>query len=365
MKWEALGEITLLIADTDLFNRKLITTLLAKIPTIKIIETGSSKETLEILDNEKIDMVLLDYNMQLENREETLTAIRKEEKHDYIPVVMITTDEGEEKKLYANGANDVLFKPLKLTKLEEIIYKHIQKKQYRENYKNLYHKSDPNDLNCSNKTYTLKAVEDSQKEIFYGIAMLYSKKYNSINSKVIATIAREYAFVLGYDEDMADNIYYATLIRDIGSLAITKSIRQDYKFSTKDKEHYNHTMLMGYQVVNNSIETNFIKVAKAIISQRKEEYDGSGVPHQLKGDQISPFATIVAISETFHALLSPRAYRVKESYTTRETYRILEQESNRRFKASMVKSFLEYFDSFVQLREKLLRQNTLNYSLEV
>ncbi|MBU1668557.1 response regulator [bacterium] len=364
MKWEALGEVTLLIADTDLLNRKLITSLLAKIPTIKIIETENSNETLELLDNEKIDMVLLDYHMQHENQEETLKAIKKEDKYEYIPVVMITTDEREKKNLYANGANDILIKPLKLTHLEAIIYKHIEKKQYRENYKNMYWEIDTKDLHSSDETYTLKAIEDSQKEIFYGMAMLYSKKYNSANSKIIANIAKEYALVLGYDENVANNIYYATMIRDIGSLAITKNVRQDYRFTKKDKEHYNHSMLMGYQVVNNSIETNFITIAKAVISQRKEAYDGSGIPHQLKADKISPFATIVAISETFHALLSPRAYRVKESYTTQETYRILEQESNRKFKASMVSSFLEHFDNFIQLREKSLRQHALNYSLE-
>lgn len=364
MKWESLGEITLLIADTDALNRKLIIALLAKIPTIKIIETENSHETLELLDNEKIDIVLLDYHMQHENQEETLKAIKKEAKYEYIPVIMITTDEQEEKHLYANGANDVLLKPLKITRLESIIYKHIETKQYRENYKTMYHQIDAKHLNTTNENYGLKAIENSQKEIFYGMAMLYNKKYNSSNSKVVANIAKKYALILGYNEEIANNIYAATMIRDIGSLAITKHVRQDHKFSKKDKEYYNHTMLMGYQVVNNSIETNFIKIAKAIIAQRKEAYDGSGIPHQLKADKISPFATIVAISETFHALLSPRAYRVQESYSVQETYRILEQESNRKFKASMIQSFLEHFDYFVQLREKSLRQNALNYSVE-
>lgn len=367
MKWEALGEVTLLIADTDFFNRKLIKTLLAKIPTIKTIETVTAIETLEILNHEKIDMVLLDYNMQTSNQEETLKAIKKEEKYEYIPVVMITTDDQAEKSLYANGANDIVIKPLKLAKLESIIFKHIEKKQYRENYRNMHPTANSKDSQDSNNipnTYSLQAIEDSQKEIFYGIAMLYSKKYNSANSKIIANIAKEYALILGYDKEMASNIYYATMIRDIGSLAISKTMRQDHRFTEQDKEHYNHSMLMGYQVVNNSIETNFIKIAKEIISQRKESYDGSGIPHQLKGNQISPSATIVAIAETFHALLSPRAYRQQESYSTEETHRILQQESNRKFKASMVNSFLEHFEEFVSLRERLLRQNTLNYSLE-
>lgn len=364
MQWEALGEITLLVADTDALNRKLITSLLAKVPTIKIIETENAKETMELLENEKIDMVLLDYHMQHENREETLKSIKKETKYDYIPIIMITTDDGESKNLYANGANDILCKPLKLTKLESTIYKHIEKKQYREHYKSLYSSENTNNLYSTEENYNLKAIEDSQKEIFYGMAMLYSKKYNSANSKVIANIAKEYALVLGYDEEVANNVYYATMIRDIGSLAMTKNIRQDYRFSQKDKELYNHSMLMGYQVVNNSIETNFIKIAKVVIAQRKESYDGSGIPHQLKGDKISPFATIVAVSETFHALLSPRPYRQKETYTPEETYRILAQESNRKFQADMITRFLEHFDNFVQLREKYIRQNALNYSQE-
>jgi len=45
------------------------------------------------------------------------------------------------------------------------------------------------------------------------------------------------------------------------------------------------------------------------IAQKQEHLDGSGYPNGLKGDGISLTARILAVSNAFVALLSPRAYR--------------------------------------------------------
>jgi PAS domain S-box-containing protein len=45
------------------------------------------------------------------------------------------------------------------------------------------------------------------------------------------------------------------------------------------------------------------------IAQKQEHLDGSGYPNGLKGDEILLTARILAVSNTFVALLSPRAYR--------------------------------------------------------
>ena len=44
------------------------------------------------------------------------------------------------------------------------------------------------------------------------------------------------------------------------------------------------------------------------VTQHHERWDGSGYPEGRKGEEISLFARIIALADTFHALLSKRPH---------------------------------------------------------
>jgi len=117
-----LNDVTLLVAEDDTFNRKLINAMLSKNKKIKIIEVEDGKEALKILDTKEIDALLLDIHMPNMNGFETLEHIRQHEHHNNLPVIVITSDEIEKKKSFSLGANDFLSKPFKLNELEEKVY---------------------------------------------------------------------------------------------------------------------------------------------------------------------------------------------------------------------------------------------------
>jgi len=92
--------------------------------------------------------------------------------------------------------------------------------------------------------------------------------------------------------------------------------------------------------------------------QHREHFDGSGFPKQRQSQQIHNLAYIVAIVETFMALLSNENYINKKRHTPEETYEIINQQMGQRFHPKIAQLFLEHFNYFIQLREKLL--NTLH-----
>ena len=47
-----------------------------------------------------------------------------------------------------------------------------------------------------------------------------------------------------------------------------------------------------------------------IVKYHHERYDGSGYPEGLKGEEIPIGARIIALADTFDAMLSTRAYRL-------------------------------------------------------
>ena len=371
MKWNLLGNINLLIVDDDPFNRQLVINLLGKRENIHFIEAENGKEALEALEKHNIDMVLLDLHMPVMDGYETLKAIKHEEKYNFIPVAIVTTDEEEMNRLYSLGADDFISKPFKLSELESRIYAHIEKGQYRKKYNELSeHKIQKTLIESkekvpeskkeieTQKSYDLDSIEKSQKEIFYSMAKILSSKNKNLNDiQIVALLSKALSLLVGYDKKQANSIYHATLIREIGGLSINEKIPLLYNFSDLDRETYTTSILAGYQLLNSAIETNFIKVAKTVILQSKEHFDGSGFPKQKKENEIHNVAYIVSISETFNALLSQKSYLNNKLHTADETYKVLESNIGQRFHPKITKLFLNHFEYFIELRKKIVKQN--------
>ena len=371
MKWNLLGNINLLIVDDDPFNRQLVINLLGKRKNIDFIEAENGEEALEVLEKHNIDMVLLDLHMPVMDGYETLQAIKHEEKYNFIPVAIVTTDEEEMNKLYSLGADDFISKPFKLSELESRIYAHIEKGRYRKKYNELSKNKIQTTLVESKekvseskkeidtqKSYDLDSIEKSQKEIFYSMAKILSSKNKNLNDiQIVALLSKALSLLMGYDKEQANTIYHATLIREIGGLSLNEKIPLLYSFSDLGKETYTDSILAGYQLLSSAVETNFIKVAKTVILQSKEHFDGSGFPKQKKEKEIHNVAYIVSLIETFNALLSQESYLNHKIHTPQETYEILKANSSQRFHPKITKLFLNHFEYFIELREKIVKQN--------
>ncbi|SFV71428.1 DNA-binding response regulator KdpE [hydrothermal vent metagenome] len=374
MKWSPLGNIDLLIVDDDPFNRQLVVSLLEKIENIHFIEAENGKEALEVLEKHNIDMVLLDLHMPIMDGYETLKLIKHESKYDFTPVLIVTTDEQEMNRLYSLGADDFISKPFKLSELESRIYAHIEKAQYRKKYNELSQnkiqktlieskeqeeKQKPIDKKVSKEAqYDLEFIEKSQKEIFYSMAKILGYKNKNLDdTKIVAMLAKALSLLIGYDREKANIIYNATLIRQIGSFSINENIPLAYNFSELAKKRYKESIFTGYQLLSSAIETNFIKIAQTVILQSKEHFDGSGFPKQRKENEIHNIAYIVSLVETFNALLSQNSYLNHKIHTPQETYEILKADSGKRFHPKITKLFLNHFEYFIGLREKIIKQN--------
>ena len=374
MKWESLGVIKLLIVDDDSFNRQLVISLLAPVSTISFVEAEDGEEALSILKQKKIDMVLLDLHMPKMDGYETLRAIKQESKYDLMPVAIVTTDEQEMNTLYALGADDFISKPFKLSELESRIYAHIEKKQYRQKYQELSQNKikktvieseettvedeDTAPQKCVEKTenYTLEVIEASQKKFFSSMAKLLAhrtKNHEEIQS--VALLSKALSLLLGYDKDIANTIYNATLIREIGKLSLEKSISLSFSFSEEEQKIHQQTILSAYKLFSSSIETDFIKVAKIVVLQSYEHYNGEGFPKQHKEQEIHNIAYIVSLVASFNALLSQKEYLNQKIHTTKETYEILQNESGKRFHPKITKLFLMHFEYFTELRNKIIK----------
>jgi len=127
------------------------------------------------------------------------------------------------------------------------------------------------------------------------------------HSNRVAQIATAIGTTLGISGVQLENLRRASLLHDVGSLAISNHVTDKAGPLTPQERRYvqMHSEL-GARFVSKWRDCKDMAV---IIEQHHERLDGSGYPRGLSGDDIGLEARIVAVAETYVALTSNRAHR--------------------------------------------------------
>ncbi|ABP66435.1 response regulator receiver protein [Caldicellulosiruptor saccharolyticus DSM 8903] len=112
----------ILVVDDSPVVKKIVTTTLVK-KGFEVREALDGVAALEVLLNEKIDLVITDLNMPKMDGLQLTREIRKNPAYKRIPVIMLTTNPSEEQKALEAGANLYLKKPV----TSEELISHVQK----------------------------------------------------------------------------------------------------------------------------------------------------------------------------------------------------------------------------------------------
>lgn len=128
---------------------------------------------------------------------------------------------------------------------------------------------------------------------------------HSVNCAVLATLM---AAKLDFNSSSLKNIALGALLHDLGMAAVPARIIEKEGALTRDeygtvKKH----PVYGYELFRKSSLFN-LESADAII-QHHERNNGQGYPKGLKGDEISPFAHLLSVADTFDALTSDKPNR--------------------------------------------------------
>jgi len=171
------------------------------------------------------------------------------------------------------------------------------------------------------KRASLKGMEKYLKiikDLSDGIVddLLYSKQLliNMVDIKNINTYTYEHSLnvamlslVLGIELKMTRHdlltLFIGAMLHDVGKAFIPQEIvNKTTELSEIEHEQVKEHAQLGYDYLkeNYHIETK----ARVIALQHHENYDGSGYPRGMSGDHINKFARIVAIADTYDAMIS-------------------------------------------------------------
>jgi two-component system chemotaxis response regulator CheY len=122
---------TILLADDFQVVRKTLKHHLRSMGFVNFEEAVDGAMALEIMEQRKVDLVLLDWNMPVKSGFDFLKEIRSNEKFDKIPIIMLTAEGTEEAVTQAMlaGASNYIVKPFNFDTLAKKITQVMNKKR--------------------------------------------------------------------------------------------------------------------------------------------------------------------------------------------------------------------------------------------
>jgi response regulator RpfG family c-di-GMP phosphodiesterase len=110
-------------------------------------------------------------------------------------------------------------------------------------------------------------------------------------------------------DDETAVLMHAAPMHDIGKIATPDAVLlKPGRLTPEEWEVMKQHPTVGLQILDGS-QRPILKAAAVIAHQHHEKWDGSGYPQGLKGDQIHPYARIVAVADVFDALTHERCYK--------------------------------------------------------
>jgi putative two-component system response regulator len=139
---------------------------------------------------------------------------------------------------------------------------------------------------------------------------------------------KELSFAFGQQVAMTsaqiETLTFAAEIHDIGKIAINEFIiNKPGRFTEAEYLMVQHHTQLGASLIQ-TLELD--PLIPQIILHHHENFDGTGYPHRLKGEQIPLEARIIRITDTYDALTSNRGYR--PAYSRKKALAIMEQEQH-------------------------------------
>lgn len=335
---------TMLIVDDVEGNRAILRGIFQKDYIVLEAENGVDALSMIGIQGDNLVAILLDMTMPKMDGFGVLQVLHEQGFIKKVPVFLMTVECREETTLlaYELGVMDVIERPI----VPHVVKKRIESVIELCNMRN--------NLNEQVKIQEMKLVEKT-------------KEIQGLNNAIIVTLATAIEFRdcesgehvkrihdltlfllenTRLKEDLhqqeLDKIATAAIMHDVGKIAIPDQILNKPGRLTEDefKIMKTHT-IRGCELLDQipTINQNGVyHYAYDICRHHHERWDGKGYPDGLKGQEITPWAQIVALADVYDALTSERVY--KKAYSHEQALKMISNGECGIFNPTLLQDFL-------------------------
>jgi HD-GYP domain-containing protein (c-di-GMP phosphodiesterase class II) len=187
-------------------------------------------------------------------------------------------------------------------------------------------------------------------------ALEANDRYTKGHSERVRYLSVELGKYIGLDYRELEVLEHAAILHDIGKIGIESMVlNKEGKLTANEYGIVKAHPLIGDEILG-PIDT--LDGVRTTIIQHHERYDGGGYPYGLPGEEISLKARILAVIDTFDAMLTDRPYR--RALSLNRVKEELRQGAGSQFDPYIVNAFLDILET---REEELLL--TAGYNLSV
>jgi cyclic di-GMP phosphodiesterase len=294
------GNSSILVVDDMPFNLEVMDGILYR-EGYRVITASNAIEALRTIESKPVDLAILDVMMPGMNGFDLCRKLKAMAGKRFFPVVLVTALNELDDKITGleAGADDFLTKPFHTIELVTKIKSLLRLKK-------------------------LQGELDHSEDIILTLAIAIEAKdpYTKGHSERVGNLAREFAAHIGLPVDDQELLHKAGILHDIGKIGIDDYIlHKSGNLTDAELRSIKEHVIIGEHICKPLYSAREIL---PVIRHHHERWDGTGFPDGLRGDEIPFFARIVAITDTFDAMVSKRPYRA--AFSTEEALHIIESE---------------------------------------
>jgi response regulator RpfG family c-di-GMP phosphodiesterase len=192
-------------------------------------------------------------------------------------------------------------------------------------------------------------ITDTQAELILRLGDVVESRSNEAGNHVrrMSQVCQLLARASGMPEDETAVLMHAAPMHDIGKIATPDSVLlKPGKLTPEEWEIMKQHPEVGLSILNGS-QRPILKAAAVIAHQHHERYDGTGYPQGLKGENIHPYARMVAVADVFDALSHKRCY--KDAWPVEQVTGYLREAAGHHLDPRYVDLLIKHMDEAVEV----------------
>lgn len=317
----------ILIVDDEPTNLLILKEILKEEYELFFAEEGN--QAIEVALNESPDLILLDVMMPDVSGHDVCKILKANPDTLHIPIIFISamSEVNHETLGFSLGAVDYIAKPIRPAIVQARVRTHLS-------------------------LVRMEELNKSRLQIIQSLGFAAEYKDNETGLHVIrmSHYSKILALAIGYSKEMAEEIFYAAPMHDIGKIGIPDSIMlKPEKLNEEEWEIIKKHPIIGAKIIGEHSD-GLLKTARAISLSHHEKWDGSGYPYGLKKEEICLEGRIIAIADVFDALMTVRPY--KKAWKIDETCQYLQEQSGKHFDPELASLFIDKLPEIAVIQEK-------------
>ena len=158
-------------------------------------------------------------------------------------------------------------------------------------------------------------------------------------SDMIASLATGIGLELGLPRDEIERIRIASLLHDLGKIAIPEEILdKPSTLSDSEWQTIGEHPRIGQIILE---QASSLREAIPVVLHHHERFNGGGYPHGLRGSEIPIGARIVAVADAYHAMVHDRPY--SSALTHEQALEELRANAGTQFDPDVVETFCSVY----------------------